>query len=142
MKTFLKIIFGIIKALLCSIFTLIFGAWSTYILIIALVHPFEFDWQMVIFTIFSLIMVIGIWLISFIKTTKKVKIIYLILLISYIFMPYILPSVMRQLDYDTCADIGICAEGLRFGNDVMNKEYCLKNHWKWDENNKSCDLRK
>ena len=140
MKNFLKLFFGIIKVLLCSIFTLIFGVWSTYILIIALTHPSTFDWQMMIFAIFSLFIIIGIWLISFIKTTKIVKIIYSILLILYIFMPYILPSVMKQIDIDICIDTGICAEGVRFGNDIVSKEYCLKHGKKWDEKNKSCDF--
>lgn len=72
---------------------------------------------------------------------KILKIIYAAIFFIWLFSPRILPSVMRQFDYDTCVDIGICAEGVRFSDGVMNKEYCLKNDKKWDNEEKMCDMR-
>ena len=48
---------------------------------------------------------------------------------------------MRQFDYDTCVDIGICTEGLKFSDGVMNKEYCITKSKKWDSERKVCDMR-
>lgn len=48
---------------------------------------------------------------------------------------------MLSSDRAMCADIGFCAEGLRFSDGVMNKEYCLKEGQKWDDKEKMCDMR-
>ena len=48
-------------------------------------------------------------------------------------------------DQDFCLDTGYCKEGLKInterGKITINKENCLKYNWKWDEKNKSCNLR-
>lgn len=44
-------------------------------------------------------------------------------------------------DFAMCVDIGICPEGVRFKNFVITEEYCLKNHFMWDNKNKTCNLR-
>lgn len=59
----------------------------------------------------------------------------------WLFAPRILDSVMRQFNYDYYVDSGICTEGVRFKDGVMNKEYCLKEGKKWHDKEKMCDMR-
>ena len=79
------------------------------------------------------------------KTKKATKVIYILLFIIYFLSPEILPSVMHQLDIDTCLDTGVCAEGLEinteYGRIKINKENCLKYSWKWNKDRNSCNLR-
>lgn len=97
--------------------------------------------QVLLYVLASIFTVLGIWLIAFKKTKRNTKIIYAVIFFIWLVSPRILPSVMRQFDFDTCVDIGICAEGLRFSNGIMNKEYCLKEGQKWDDKEKMCDMR-
>ena len=49
---------------------------------------------------------------------------------------------MYAINEDSCLDTGICAEGLKFGENILTKEYCLKKHFKWDDKRKECDMKK
>lgn len=57
---------------------------------------------------------------------------------------YFIPE--KPLTLEDCIEFGICKEGLQFyHNDekiVMSKEYCIKEHLKWDEQNLYCNIRK
>jgi hypothetical protein len=149
MKTFLtklflilfRIIVIVVKIFICLSITLFVGYFASIASVIATVGKQVFDWQVLLYVLVSVFTVLGIWLIAFIKTKKITKIIYAIIFFIWLFSPRILPSVMRQFDYDTCVDIGICAEGLRFADGVMNEEYCLKQGKKWDDKRKVCDMR-
>ena len=101
----------------------------------------EPNWQTQFYIIFSVIMFFAIWSIFFIKANKIVAFVLVFVTIIYFNIWRFLPSVKYEFDNDTCLDIGICAEGLKFGKDVMSKEYCLKNHHKWDDKRKECNIR-
>jgi hypothetical protein len=77
------------------------------------------------------------------KTTSIIlkKIILLILIFVGLFFAFkIIQKIKYFIDDDTCIDTGICAEGLKFGKNVLTKEYCLKKHFKWDDKRKECDM--
>lgn len=143
-KTFLmlfRIIVAVVKIFICLGITIFVGYFATIASVVAIAGRQGFDWQVLLYVFVSVFTVLGIWLIAFIKTKKNTKIIFTIIFLIWLFSPRILPSVMRQFDYDTCVDIGICAEGLRFSDGVMNKEYCLKKGKEWDDKEKLCDMR-
>ena len=136
-----RIIVAIVKIFICLGITLFVGYFATIASVITSVNSQGFDWKILLYIIISAYIVLGIWLIAFIKTKKNTKIIYAVIFFIWLFSPRIFHFITRQFDYGICADIGICAEGLRFSNGVMNKEYCLKEGKKWDEQNRSCDMR-
>lgn len=143
-KTFLilfKILVAIVKLFICLGVTLFVGYFAAIASATAIAGKQGFDWQVLLYVLTSVFTIFGIWLIVFIKTKRNTKIIYSIIFFIWLFSPRILPSVIRQFDYDTCVDIGICAEGLRFADGEMDKEYCLKKGKKWDDKRKVCDMR-
>lgn len=149
MKAFLKKLFlilfkitvAIVKIFACLAITFFVGYFAAIASATAIAGKQGFDWQVLLYVLASVFMILGIWLIAFIKTKRNIKILYAVIFFIWLFSPRILPSVMRQFDYDTCVDIGICAEGVRFVDGVMNKEYCLKKCKKWDDKEKMCDMR-
>ena len=144
-KTFLilfKIIVAVVKIFICLGVTLFVGYFAAIASSTAVAGKQGFDWQVLLYVLASVFTILGIWLIAFIKTKRNIKIIYSVVFFIWLFSPRILPSVMRQFDYDTCVDIGICSEGLRFSDGVMNKAYCINHKYIWDEQNRSCDMNK
>lgn len=149
MKTFFKklflilfrIIVAIVKTFICLSITIFVGYFAAIASATAIAGKQGFDWQVLLYVLASVFTVLGIWLIAFKKTKKNTKIIYVVIFFIWLVSPRILPSVMRQFDFDTCVDIGICADGVRFIDGVMNKEYCLKKGKKWDGEEKACDMR-
>lgn len=149
MKTFLTkpflILFRIIVAFVKIFISLGITLFVSYFAVIAsataIVGNQGFDWQVLLYILVSAFTVLGIWLVAFIKTKRNTKIIYAVIFFIWLLSPKILPSVMRQFDYDTCVDIGICSEGLRFSDGVMNKEYCIKKGKEWNDKEKVCDMR-
>lgn len=136
-----RIMVVIVKIFTCLAITIFVGYFAAIASATAIAGKQGFDWQVLLYVLVSAYIVLGIWLLAFIKTKRNTKIIYAAILLIWLFAPRISPSVMRQFDFDTCVDIGICAEGLRFSNGVMNKEYCLKEGKKWDDKEKMCDMR-
>lgn len=102
----------------------------------------EQNWQTQFYIIFSVIMFLALWSIFFVKINKTIAFVLVLVTIIYFNIWKFLPAVKYEFDNDVCLDIGICAEGLKFGNDIMSKDYCLKNHHKWDARRKECDMRK
>jgi len=149
MRAFLKKIFSIlfrimvaiVKIFICLGITLFVGYFATIASVITSVNSQGFDWKILLYIIISAYIVLGIWLIALIKTKKNAKIIYAVIFFIWFFSPRIFHFITRQFDYDICTDIGICAEGLRFADGVMNKEYCLKEGKEWDDKEKVCDMR-
>lgn len=136
-----KIMVAIVKIFACLAITFFVGYFAAIASATAIAGKQGFDWQVLLYVLASIFAVLGIWLLAFIKTKKNTKIVYAIIFFIWLLSPKILPSVMRQFDYDTCVDIGICAEGLRFSDGEMNKEYCLKKGKKWDDKREVCDMR-
>ena len=149
MKTFFKKLFlilfkimvAIVKTFICLGVTLFVGFFAAIASATAIAGRQGFDWQVLLYVLASIFTVLGIWLIAFKKTKRNTKIIYAVIVLIWLFAPRISPSIMRQFDFDTCVDIGICAEGVRFVDGEMNKEYCLKEGKKWDDKEKVCDMR-
>ena len=150
MKTFLtklfsilfKIIVAVVKIFICFNVTLLACYFAAIASSTAIVGKQGFDWQVLLYVLASVLTILGIWLVAFVKTKRNTKIIYSVIFFIWLFSPRILPSVMRQFDFDTCVDIGICSEGLIFSDGIMNKEYCLKYQGKWNDKRKECDMRK
>lgn len=101
----------------------------------------EQNWQTHFYIIFSVIMFFLLWSMFFVKINKIIVFMLLLITIIYLNIWKFLPSVKYEFDNDACLDIGICAEGLKFGNDIMSKDYCLKNHHKWNDRRKECNMR-
>lgn len=76
---------------------------------------------------------------TFLTNLKKI-LFFIILLTVLLFLPKVIHSIKYYIDEDSCVDTGICAEGLKFGKNILTKEYCLKKHFKWDDKRKECDM--
>lgn len=136
-----NIIITAVKLLFCLIFTLMVG-YSIALIGFGSYTIKNFDWQITIYVILGIFIIFSLWINAFLKTTRKYKLICFILFIIWIFSFKILPSVMYQINEDSCIDTGICAEGLKFGENILTKDYCLKKHFKWDDRRKECNMRK
>ena len=70
---------------------------------------------------------------------KKIGL-FILILIMLVFSIQLLHKIKYFIAEDICVDTGICSEGLRFGKNIMNKEYCIKYQGKWDDKRKECDM--
>lgn len=135
-----NIIIIAIKLLFCLIFTLMVGYSIALIGFSSFTTKENVDWQIILYVGLGIFLILSIWINSFFKTTRKFKLSCLILFVIWIFSFKILPSVMHQINEDSCIDTGICAEGLKFGDEIMSKEYCLQKGKKWDDKRRECDM--
>lgn len=137
LKQTAKILLNIIRWILGLFF--IFGTLAEAFTLVLFIKPF--DWQVGLCVIFSLILTIYSLIVFFFRTKLAVKIIYIILLFSYPYLSNSIPAIVKYENEDACTDVGICAEGVKWGKDIITKDFCLKNNWKWDEKRKSCNVR-
>lgn len=61
------------------------------------------------------------------RNLKKI-ILLMLIFVGLLFAFKIIQKIKYFIDDDTCVDTGICAEGLKFGENVLTKEYCLQAH--------------
>lgn len=137
-----NIIIIAIKLLFCLLFTIMVGYSIALIGFGSFTTKENFDWQIILYVGLGIFLIFSIWINSFFKTARNFKLGCLILFVIWVFSFKILPSVMYQINEDSCVDTGICAEGLKFGENILTKDYCLKKHFKWDNKRKECDMRK
>lgn len=103
-KTFLilkNIGIVIFKIILCFVFTLFISVGAGIIFVA------KFDWQIILYLILFILVIIGFWMATFVKT-KKIKIVYLYIFITFILASLFLPSVRHRYELDICVDTGIC----------------------------------
>lgn len=134
------ILIFLLKFLFCFFFTIMVGCLVALIGTLGIADTKNLDWQIVLYVGLGIFLILGAWINSFFKTPDKIKLLFVILFPIWFFSTFLLPSVMYAIDEDTCLDTGLCSEGLKFGNDVMSKEYCLKEGKKWDDKRKECDM--
>jgi len=148
MRTFLtnlflvlrKILIVIIKLFFCLLFTVFMSYWVVLIGTLGIADIKNLDWQIIFYVGFGIFLILGAWINSFFKTPSKIKILFIFLFPIWLFSPFLLHSVMYAINEDSCVDTGLCAEGLKFGKNVMSKEYCLKEGKKCDGKRKECDM--
>lgn len=143
-KLLYKVLFTLIKLLFCFFIT-IFVVFSAAIISAGLCIAYKFDWQILLYEVISVFVVIGVWIVAFTKVKNRTAIIYALIFILWFGFLDLLPSVKKQIDIDDCLDSGACAEGLfintEFGKIEINKENCLKYNWTWSEERKYCKLK-
>lgn len=134
-----KVLFTLLKLLFCFFIT-IFVVYSA-----AIISVGKFDWQILLYEIFSIFTIIGIWIVAFAKVKKRTAIIYALIFVLWFGFLDLLPSIKKQLDIDDCLDSETCAEGLfintEYGKVEINKENCLKYNWTWNEEQQYCKLK-
>ena len=148
MNTFLTNIFIIVKKILVILLKIFFCLCFTVLVAygVALIGTLGYsgtkslDWQIIFYIILGIFLILGAWVNSFFKTSIKIKAFSIILFLIWFFSPYFLHSVMDAINEDSCLDTGVCAEGLKFGKDIMSKEYCIEKGKKWDDKRKECDM--
>lgn len=127
LKTLLKVLFTLLKLLFCLFITLFVSYFALLIFVSKL------DLQILLYEIISIFMIIGVWIVAFIKVKNRTVIIYALIFIFWFVFLNTLPSVKKQIDIDGCLDSGDCAEGLfintEYGKIEINKENCLKYNW-------------
>lgn len=93
----------IFKILLCLAFTLFISVGAGIIFVA------KFDWQIMLYLMLFITVIIGFWVAIFIKV-KKLRIIYLFIFITFILASFLLPSVKQQYLLDICVDTGDCTK--------------------------------
>lgn len=91
----------IFKILLCLAFTLIIGVGAGIVFIT------KFNWQIMLYLLLYISVIIGFWLAIFVKV-KKIRFIYLFIFITFILASFFLPSIRQQYELDMCVDTGDC----------------------------------
>lgn len=134
-----KIVIIVLKLLFCIFLTILIGYFVSLIGILG-ADTKHFDWQIIFYIGLGIVIILGIWINSFFKTPSKIKLLFFVLFLIWFFSPFLLHSVMYAINEDDCVDTGICAQGLKFGDEIMSKEYCLKKGKKWDDKRKECDM--
>lgn len=137
---FKKILIILVKLILCTIFTIFLGYWIALIGTLGFADSKHLNWQLVLYVSLGIFIILGAWINSFFKTSDKIKLLFIILFPIWFLSTFVLHSVIYAIDEDTCLDTGLCSEGLKFGNNVMSEEYCLKKGKKWDDKRKECDM--
>lgn len=148
MKNFLKISLALIKIFICLLFTFIIGFTSCIIFIISVAT--QFSWQILLYVLLSIIVVIGLWLISFLKTTHVIKILWMGLFIGFVFAFYRLPDINTALNINHCIDRGHCWDSHRNRCEEKDQCMCVKNAEKckndfngvWDEEMLYCTIKR
>lgn len=110
-----KTLIVLLKLFFCLCFTILVGYGVALIGIIGYADTKHLDWQIAFYVSLGIFLILGAWINSFFRTPTKIKASFIILFLIWFFSPYFLNSVMYAINEDTCVDIGICAEGLRFG---------------------------
>lgn len=113
-----------------------------YVGIITIINLFETNILLtIIFFIFSIAAIVSLWLFAFKKIKMWIQLIIFIMVATYFYFSLQFPVVQRSIDVNMCMDMGICAEGIRFGDGTMTKEYCLGKKYIWNDEKKWCDMR-
>lgn len=147
LKKFAIIILKILYSSLCVVFTF----FVAYRLLIVLVPSFFMppDFQIILYIILSTALIMGFWSLLFAKIKPVRKILAFLFLLciqlNYLEISNVLPSVRKIFDMELCMEMNICPEGIKIKNDEgvlfkINKENCIKYNYKWDEQNRSCDM--
>ncbi len=139
MRIFVNIVFIVLKVIFSIFFMLTIAYIGLEATLGAFLHPENLDWQISFFAAYSLLLIIGLWSIPYLKIQIIYKLIFIGLLVSYFYLLKTLPSIVYQLDEAACLEMGSCKEGVKWGKEIMNREVCLKNGWKWNEDRKSCE---
>lgn len=141
----LKII-PIVVSIIYVLFILYIMLFLGYMSCLTLIISFkDFPFQTIIFILFSLGIVLLLWLILFVKIKFYNKFLAFVLILLFIRFLFIIPAVKYAIDVDTCIDTGICKEGVetKIDNELnkINKENCLKYHKEWYDSINSCNIR-
>lgn len=104
----LKLLIALIKIFVCISISIFVGYFAVICGFIELFGEDGLNWQILLYIIISMSVLLGTWLIAFIKSSKKVKIIYVLIFLTWFFSHSFLPSVNRALDLDICIDTGDC----------------------------------
>lgn len=106
-QRFLKILYKILLTLLKLLFCLFITIFVVYSAVI--ISAGKFDLQILLYEIFSIFIIIGIWIVSFAKVKKRTAIIYALIFVLWFSCLNTLPSVKKQIDIDNCIDTGDCS---------------------------------
>ena len=87
----------------------------------------KYDWQIFFYLTYSALIIVGVWIITFVKTSKIIKLIYSILFITYFFTPKIFPSVVTQFSIDSCLDRGGCWDSIKNNCEMQDQKKCTEN---------------
>ena len=150
-KSFKTVLITFVKILYCttcSVFTLFIACHLFVVLANSIISVKNFDFQIILFTFLSILLIIGLWALLFVKIKIYAKFLFFLLLLcvqfKYLDISLFFPSVKKALDMEFCLDTRRCSEGLEVntehGKVKINKDNCLKYDWKWDDSRKWCNL--
>ncbi len=126
---------------LCTIYIVGYAFQASSALVVGLN---KYNFYSLIFILLSVLMLLILWAQFFVRTVVGIKLLVILLLIGYFWLPENVPQLQSNLKFNDCLEIGNCAEGLTIntkqGKIVITKETCIKQRWQWDDSAKECNI--
>ncbi len=142
----MNLIKNLVKKLAISIVNTAITIFIFYWNIMAIINGFktpDADWnQIFMYLICSVVILLIMWIISFLKFIRNFIIIILILLlVGWFYLPSLFPNVTDGM----CVTMGSCKEGTEVktisGKVIINQQNCVKQGWTWNSKKNVCETR-
>lgn len=145
LKKIFKVFIWLVKVLVCASISFLVFMESSYILEIPVNNPEYWDWQLILFALLSVFLLVASAICLFPKSKNKLFFALIVLFALYCSFPFLPTSIRELAGYELCYDDSHCLENSKVYVDhrlvMINKKNCLKHGWVWDEKGKSCDIR-
>lgn len=145
LKKIFKVFIWLVKALVCAVVSFLVIMGSSYILEIPFRNPEYWDWQLVLFALLSVFLLVASAICLFLKSKNKLFVALVVLFALYCSLPFLPTSIQKMFSYQLCYDDSHCPENSKVYVDhklvMINKMNCHKHCWVWDEKGKYADIR-
>ena len=144
LKKIFKVFVWLVKALVCAVIAFLVLMGSEYILEIPVNNPEYWDWQLILFALLSVFLLVASAICLFPKSKNKLFFALVVLFVLYCCLPFLPTSIQKVFSYQPCYDRSHCPEDTKVYVDhkvvMINKKNCIKHGWVWDEKGKYADL--
>lgn len=145
LKKIFKVFLWLAKASVCAVIAFIVFMESSYILEIPVNNPEYWDWQLVLFALLSVLLLVASAICLFPKAKNKLFIALVVFFALYCSLPFLPTSIRKLASYELCYEDSQCPENSKVYIDhklvMVNKKNSIKHCWVWDENGKYADIR-
>jgi len=145
LKIIFKVFIWLVKAIVCAVISFLVFMESSYILEIPFRNPEYWDWQLILFTLLSIFLLVTAAICLLPKAKNKLFFTLIVLFALYCILPFLPTSIRELAGYELCYDDSQCPENSKVYIDhklvMINKKNCLKYGWVWNEKGKCSDIR-
>ncbi len=144
LKKIFIVFLWLVKTLVCAVIAFLVIMGSSYILEIPFRNPEYWDWQLILFALLSVFLLVASAISLFPKSKDKLFFALLVSFVLYCCLPFLPTSIKKVSSYQLCYDDSYCPEDTKVYVDhkvvMINKKNCIKHGWVWNEKGKYADL--